>query len=64
MFRLFQILSQTRKDTSYIPRILWNFEVHCHNHNSPPPVPTLAKSIQSSAHHSFDRRSRFPSWSG
>ena len=32
---------------------------------SPPPVPTLAKSIHSSAaHHIFDRRSFFPSWSG
>jgi len=26
--------------------------------------PTLAKSIHSSAHHTFDRRSLFPSWSG
>ena len=28
--------------------------------NSPPPVPPLAKSIHSSAHHTFDRRSLFP----
>ena len=30
----------------------------------PPPVPTLATSVHSSAHHTFDRRSLFPSWSG
>ena len=30
----------------------------------PPPVRPLAKSTHSSAHHSFDRRSLFPSWSG
>ena len=29
-----------------------------------PCVPTLAKLIHSSAHHTFDRRSLFPSWSG
>ena len=29
-----------------------------------PPVPTLAKSIHSSVHHTIDRRSLFPSWSG
>jgi len=28
------------------------------------PVPTIARSIHSSAHHTFDRRSLFPSWSG
>ena len=31
---------------------------------SPPPVPNLAKSIHSSAHHNFDRCSLFPSWLG
>ena len=30
-------------------------EVHYHIHNSPPPVPTLAKSVHSSAHHTFGR---------
>ena len=54
----------TRKEINYIPHILWNVEVHYHIHNSPPPVPTLAKSIHSSAHHTFDKRSLFPSWPG
>ena len=48
----------------YISCILWTLEFHYHIHNSPPPVPTLAKSIHFSAHHTFDRRSLFPSWSG
>jgi len=39
-------------------------EVHYYIHNSPSPVPTLAKSIHSSARHTFDRRRFFPSWSG
>jgi len=38
-----------------IHRILWNSEVHYHIYKSPSPVPTLAKSIHSSAHHTFDR---------
>ena len=59
-----KVLSPTRKEKSFIPRILWSLEVHYHIHNSPPPVPTLAKSNHSSAHHTFDRRSLFPSWSG
>jgi len=58
------VLSPTRNETSYIPRILWNLEVHYHIHNSPPPVPNVAKLIHSSAHHTFDRRSLFLSWSG
>jgi len=53
-----------RKERRYIPRILWNLEVHSHIHKSPPPVNTLAKSIHSSAHHIFDRRSLLPSWPG
>ena len=48
-------LAQPGSDTSYIPRILWNLDVHYHIHNSPPPVPTVAKSIHSSAHHNFGR---------
>ena len=44
-------LAMTRNETSYIPRILWNLEVHYHIHKSLPPVPALAKSIHSSAHH-------------
>ena len=51
-------------EDQYIPRILWKLEVHYHIHSSLPPVPTLTKSIHSSAHHIFDRRSLFPSWSG
>jgi hypothetical protein len=33
--------------------ILWNSDIHYHIHKSPPPVPTLAKSIHSSAHHNL-----------
>jgi len=52
------------KEATYIHRILWNLEVHYHVHNSPPPVSKLGKSIHLSAHHTFVRRSLFPSWSG
>jgi len=38
--------------------------VHYHIHKTPPPVPTLAKSIHPSAHHTFNRRRLFLSWSG
>jgi len=57
-------LARPGQKTSYIPRILWNLEVHYHIHKSPPPVPTVAKSIHSSAHHTFDRRSLFSFRSG
>ena len=42
-----------------IPRILWNSEVHYHIHKNQPPVPTLAKSIHSSAYHTFERRNLY-----
>ena len=38
-----KVLSSTRKETSYISRILWNLEFHYHINKGPPPVPTLAK---------------------
>ena len=46
------------------PSVRHSLEVHYHIHNSPPPVPTLAISIHSPPHHTFGRRSLFPSWSG
>jgi len=57
-------LTRPGRKSSYIPLVLWNLELHHHTHNSPPPVPTLAKAIHFSAQHTFDKRSLFPSWSG
>ena len=52
-----------RKQAAF-PAFYGTWEVHYHIHRSPPPVPNLVKSIHSSAHHTFDRRSLFPSSSG
>jgi len=49
-----------RKQATF-PAFYGTLRFHYHIHNSPPPVPTLAKSIHSSAHHTFDRHSLFPS---
>ena len=47
-------LARPRSKQATFPHILWNLKVHYHIHKSPPTALTLAKSIRSSALHSFE----------
>ena len=48
-------LARSGRNQATFPAFYCNLEVNYHIHKSPPPVPTLTKSIYSSAHHTFDR---------
>jgi len=57
-------LARPERKQATFPAFLWNLEFRYLIHKSPPPIPTLTKSIHFSAHHTSDRHSFFPSWSG
>jgi len=59
-----KFLARPGRNQSTIPAFYETWRFITTFTSSPPPVPTLAKSIHSSAHHTFDRRSLFPSSSG
>ena len=50
-------LARPGKKQATFPAFYGTWMIHYHIHKSPPPVTTVAKSIHSSAHHTFDRRS-------